>query len=56
MKKIISVLLMLSVLSGVIACSPKVGSAEWCKQIKEKDKGDLTVNEAKDFAKHCIFK
>lgn len=38
------------------ACSPKVGSPEWCEQIKEKDKGDLTVNEAKDYAKHCIFK
>lgn len=38
------------------ACAPKVGSPEWCEKIKEKDKGDLTVNEAKDYAKHCIFK
>ena len=22
----------------------------------EKDKGDWTVNEAKDYAKHCLFK
>lgn len=48
-------LIMMSVLL-ITACSPKVGSPEWCEKIKEKDKGDLTVNEAKDFAKHCIFK
>jgi hypothetical protein len=38
------------------ACAPKVGSPEWCQLIKEKPKGDLTMNEAKDFAKHCVFK
>jgi hypothetical protein len=38
------------------ACSPEIGSKEWCDQIKEKPKGDVTANEAKDFAKHCILK
>ena len=38
------------------ACAPEVGSTEWCKSIKEKAKGDLTMNEAKDYAKHCVFK
>ncbi len=38
------------------ACSPEVGSEEWCAQLKEKNKGDWTANEAKDFAKHCILK
>ncbi|MEH6910277.1 MAG: DUF3012 domain-containing protein [Oceanicoccus sp.] len=38
------------------ACSPKVGSEEWCTQLKEKPKGDWTTNEAGDFARHCIFK
>jgi hypothetical protein len=38
------------------ACSLKVGSEEWCTQLKEKPKGDWTTNEAGDFAKHCIFK
>ncbi|MBT4889272.1 MAG: DUF3012 domain-containing protein [Rhodospirillales bacterium] len=37
------------------ACSPEVGSEEWCEELKEKPKGDLTSNEAADFAKHCIF-
>ena len=38
------------------ACSPEVGSAEWCAQLKEKDKGNWTANEVKDSAKHCILK
>lgn len=38
------------------ACAPEVGSDEWCKQMKEKDKGEWTATEAKDFAKHCILK
>ncbi|MES2822205.1 MAG: DUF3012 domain-containing protein [Pseudomonadota bacterium] len=38
------------------ACTPKVGSPEWCKQIEEKDTADMSINEAKDYAKHCIFK
>ncbi len=47
---IVTCVLMLS------ACAPEVGSPEWCKSIEEKPKGDLTVNEAKDYAKHCVFK
>ena len=37
------------------ACSPEVGSQEWCNDMKEKDKGQWTAEEAKDFAKHCIL-
>ena len=47
------------VLAGVLslsACAPEVGSEKWCAAIKEKPKGELTMNEAKDFAKHCVFK
>lgn len=36
-------------------CSPEVGSKKWCAQMKEKPKGEWTVNEAKQYAKHCIF-
>lgn len=38
-----------------VACSPEVGSEEWCKSLKEKPKGEWTSNEAGDFAKHCVF-
>ncbi|MGH1372908.1 MAG: DUF3012 domain-containing protein [Cellvibrionaceae bacterium] len=46
--------LMTSVLL-LTACAPKVGSDDWCAALKEKPKGEWTANEAKDFAKHCLF-
>ncbi len=46
----------LSVLLGLLsACSPEVGSPEWCAQLKETPKGEWTTNQAADFAKHCLF-
>lgn len=38
-----------------VGCSPEVGSKKWCEQQEQKPKGDWTANEAKDYAKHCIF-
>ncbi|GAB4287785.1 MAG: hypothetical protein Kow0083_00070 [Methylophaga sp.] len=38
------------------ACSPEVGSKEWCQNMETKAKGDWTANEATDYAKHCLFK
>ena len=37
------------------ACSPEVGSKEWCEDLRAKPKGDWSANEAMDFTKHCIF-
>lgn len=37
------------------ACAPEVGSEDWCADMKEKPKGDWSVNEAADFAKHCVL-
>lgn len=37
------------------ACSPEVGSEEWCNDLKEKPKGDWSANEAADFAQHCVL-
>lgn len=54
MKKL-SVLAVVS-LVFLTACAPEVGSKKWCKAMEAKPKGDWTMNEAKDFAKHCIFK
>lgn len=53
------VLASLAIFSSVLmlsACAPEVGSPDWCKNIEAKPKGELTINEAKDYAKHCIFK
>lgn len=52
MKKLSLVVMSIVLLS---ACSPEIGSEDWCTQLKEKPKGDWTATEAKDFAKHCIF-
>ena len=37
------------------ACAPEVGSEAWCDDMKQKAKGDWTVNEAADFAKYCLL-
>lgn len=52
MKKVISIVAVVFFLS---ACAPKIGSEEWCSDLKEKSKGDWTVTQGKDFAKHCLF-
>lgn len=37
------------------ACSPEIGSEQWCEQIKAKAVGDITANEAGNYAKHCVL-
>ena len=37
------------------ACAPEVGSKGWCDKMSAKPKGDWTVNEATDYAKHCVL-
>ena len=48
-----SAALMLAVV--LASCSPAVGSKEWCEDMKKKDKGEWSTNEATDFAKSCIL-
>lgn len=38
------------------ACSPEVGSQKWCDALKKKPEGEWSINEAKDYAKHCLFR
>ena len=38
-----------------VACAP-MGSQAWCKKLKGTPKGDWSANEAKDFARHCVFR
>ncbi len=54
-KRLIPVLVLLTMLGFVSACAPEVGSEAWCDDLKEKSKGDWTANEATDFAKHCVL-
>jgi hypothetical protein len=53
MKKLI---ILIGVCWLISACSPGVGSERWCENLEKKSKGEWTANEAKDYAKHCIFK
>jgi hypothetical protein len=50
-------LTVLAVVSLVLltACAPEVGSKKWCKAMDAKPKGDWSMNEAKDYAKHCLL-
>ena len=41
---------------SVSACTPEVGSEQWCTDMKEKPKADWSANSTADFAKNCIFK
>ena len=52
MKKLILIFAMV-ILGG---CTPEVGSDDWCKQMKEKEKKNWTFEETKNYTKHCIFK
>ena len=47
--------LLLDAVLALGACSPEVGSEDWCEDMKEKPKGDWSANEAADFARHCIL-
>lgn len=54
-KKITLAICGLFVAASLSACSPEVGSKEWCEDLKEKPKGEWSANEATEFAKSCVF-
>ena len=51
----LAALIVLATALLLTGCAPEVGSKKWCEQLENKPKGDWSANEAKDFAKHCIF-
>jgi hypothetical protein len=55
LKKIVVALCGIFFVTALAACSPEVGSKEWCEDLKEKPKGDWSSNEAAEFAKNCVF-
>ncbi|WP_373084411.1 DUF3012 domain-containing protein [Zhongshania sp.] len=56
MKKTITGITLLLSVALLAACAPEVGSDAWCVAMDKKAKGDWSANEAKDYAKHCVFK
>lgn len=53
---VISIFEILGILALLAGCSADVGSEAWCLQMKDKPNTDWTVNEAADFANHCVLK
>ena len=49
------IMLALFAVAFLSACSPEVGSDEWCEDLKEKEKGEWTLDETAEYAKICIF-
>lgn len=53
--KIFSVMALVCSVTLLTACAPEVGSEAWCNAIKEKPKGEWTLDETRDYTKHCLF-
>ena len=56
MKKVVKKLHVIFILFFISACTPEVGSKEWCKMMDALNKSDWTFREGKDYLKHCVFK
>jgi len=56
MRRNVVVAVVIAAFAALAGCAPEVGSEAWCKKMDEKPKGDWTVNEAGDYAKHCIIR
>jgi hypothetical protein len=37
-------------------CTPEVGSEAWCEKMDETPKGEWTLEEVGDYAKHCVIR
>jgi hypothetical protein len=55
MIKITALCSALILVGAVSACSPPIGSKEWCDAMKKKPKGEWSANEAAEFTKSCIL-
>ena len=42
-------------LPWLAACAPEVGSRRWCENMDKTPKGDWTLNEAREYARNCLF-
>lgn len=55
MKTVLACLCVLLMGMTLTACSPKVGSKEWCVAMQKKPKGEWTTDQIGQYAKHCMF-
>lgn len=40
---------------SMTACGDRVGSDGWCAKMKEKPKGEWTMDETGDYTKYCVL-
>jgi len=52
---IIRIVVLLSLFFLMASCA-KIGSKNWCEEMKQKSRGDWTFNEAKTYASKCAFR
>ena len=45
----------LALVALISGCAPEVGSERWCQKMEDTPKGEWTMNDAGEFAKHCLF-
>ncbi len=56
LKRLLTSLAAFGVATFLTSCEPEVGSDRWCEKMVDTPKSDWSVNDAKAFAQHCIFK
>lgn len=49
-----SLLAALVLMMALAACAPEVGSKRWCEAMRDKPRGDWSVNDALEYAKSCV--
>jgi len=55
MKTLLTAIVALCMTLVFSGCSAEPGTESWCNAMKEKPKGDWTVDETGTFTKHCLL-
>lgn len=48
-------LVLASLVSFLLGCSPEVGSIDWCEQLKHKPTRDWSEQELKAYSESCLY-
>lgn len=51
----LKIIAFIAIAFALTACGDRVGSDEWCAKMKEKDKGEWTMDETGDYTKYCVL-
>jgi hypothetical protein len=41
--------------AAAAGCASEVGGSRWCEKLAQRPKTDWSLNEAADYAKHCLL-